>query len=273
VGTVSHFKAADASRIAKDPLIAHELRRIGAPVHALAFSRDSRWLCTTGADGSLRVWEVATQGEVLRLPGHVGGIIPRGEVSFGADSRTVLSCGSDAQAYLWSLRPLAAATDKPALDSLWTALAGEPKQAYRAIWQLSDAEGAAAFLRGKIPPVESVADERLRKLIADLDSNQFATRQAASNALTELGELAVPALLEALASEPTLEPRRRLESLIERAETRTLTAGELRIQRAIAALEMQGTAAARQVLKGLAAGAPGALPTTAAQAALRRLGR
>jgi hypothetical protein len=36
---------------------------------------------------------------------------------------------------------------------------------------------------------------------------------------------------------------------------------------------MQGTAAARQVLKELAAGALGALPTTAAQAALKRLER
>jgi RNA polymerase sigma factor (sigma-70 family) len=275
-GPVSQFKAADATRFVNDPVMGPVLLAvggIGAPVHALAFSRDGRWLCTTGADGSLRVWEVATQAEVLRLPGHVVGTPALGEVSFGADSRTVLSCGSDAQAYLWTLRPPAADTEKTSLDSLWAALADEPKQAYRAIWQLSDAEGAAAFLRGKIPPVEPVADERLEKLIGDLDSNQFAVRQAASKALAELGELAVPAMRKALAGEPTLEPRRRLEALVERVETRKLTAGELRIQRAIAALEMQGTAAARQVLKGLAAGAPGALPTTAAQAALRRLGR
>src|SRR5262249_20114514 len=140
-------------------------------------------------------------------------------------------------------------------------------------WQLSDAEGAAAFLQGKIPPVKPVADERLQKLIADLGSDQFAVRQAASRALTELGELAVPAMRKALAGNLALEPRRRLQDLVNRVETRTLTAEELRTQRAVGALEMQGTPGARQVLKGLAAGAPGALPTTAAQAALRRLER
>jgi RNA polymerase sigma factor (sigma-70 family) len=276
VGAVSHFKGADGLKALNDPVLGALLRaeREGAPVYALAFSPDGRWLCTSGADGSVRLWEVATLGEVLRLPGHVGAIGGSGRgVSFGADSRTVLTCGADAQAYLWSLRPPAAGADRPSLEALWAALAGEPKKAYRAIWQMSEAEGAAAFLRGKIPPVKPEADERMQKLIADLGSAQFAVRQAASRALTELGESAVPALRKALTGNLPLEARKRLVALVNRAETRTLTAEELRIQRAIGALEMQATAQARQVLQGLAAGAPGALPTTGAQAALKRLDR
>jgi RNA polymerase sigma factor (sigma-70 family) len=271
-GPVPQFKAVEEPRAMKDPILGalDGAKRQGAPVYALTFSRDGRWLCTTGLDGSLRLWEVATLSEVLRLPGHAVHIGGRHGVAFGADSRTVLSSGPDAQAYLWSLRPAAAPTDKSSLDALWAALADKPKKAYRAIWQLSDARGAAKFLQGKIPPVKPVADKHLDKLIADLNSDEFAVREAAGRALTDLGELAVPAMRKALASRPPLEPRLRLEALVKRVETRTLTTEELRIQRAIAALEMQGTAEAREVLKRLAAGAPGALTTTAAQSALRR---
>jgi RNA polymerase sigma factor (sigma-70 family) len=272
-GAVSQFKAFDRLKALDDPITGKFMRRereVGAAIE-LAFSPDGRWFCTTGTDGSLRLWEVATRSEVFRLPGHVAGIGGTGlGLSFGADSRTVLSSGPDAQAYLWTLRPPALPADKPSLDSLWAALAAEPKNAYRAIWQFSDARGAAAFLRGKIPPVKAPAAKRLQQLIADLDSDQFAVRQAASEVLARLGDLAVPALRKALAAKPPLEPRRRLEDLLRGVETRTLTAGELRIQRAIAALEMQGTAEARQVLKGLAAGAPGALSTREAKAALKR---
>jgi hypothetical protein len=169
-----------------DPVVGAILRaeREGTPVYALAFSPDGRWLCTSGADGSVRLWEVATWGKVLRLPGHAAGIGRGGRgISFGADSRTVLTCGEDAQAYLWSLRPPADGPQKPDLEGLWAALAGEPKAAYRAIWRLSDATGSAAFLRGKIPPARPVAEGRLQRLTADLGSETFAVRQAASEAL------------------------------------------------------------------------------------------
>jgi hypothetical protein len=275
--SVSHFKASDGLTALKDPVLFAFLlaEGEGTSVRALAFSPDGRWLCTSGQDRSVRLWEVATLGEVLRLPGHVVGIgrLGRTVVSFGADSRTVLSSGPDAQAYLWTLRPATGEADKPGLDALWEALAGEPKKAYSAIWQMSDAKDSAAFLRSKISPVKPAADERLQKLIADLGSGKFAVREVASKALDELGELAVPALRKALAGDLPLEPRRRMEAIVQRVETRTLTAGELRIQRAVGVLEMQGTAEAHQVLKGLAAGAPAALPTTEAQAALKRLER
>jgi WD40 repeat protein len=276
-GAVTQFKAVDELKALKDPVLGPFLRREregGPGVDALAFSPDGRWLCTNGLDGSVRLWEVATLGEALRLPGHIVGITGMGlGVSFGADSRTVLTCGPDAQAYLWSLRPPPAGAGKSSLDELWMALADEPKKAYRAIWQMSDAKGSAGFLRGKIPPVKPTAGERLQKLITDLDSDKFAVRDAAEKALAELGELAVPAMRKALASDLALEPRRRLLDLVNRFETRTLTAVELRIQRAVAALEMQATTEAREVLKGLSAGAPGALTTTEAQAALKRLER
>jgi hypothetical protein len=69
-----------------------------------------------------------------------------------------------------------------------------------------------------------------------------------------------------------------MEVLVKLAETQPvrtepLSAAELREERAILVLEMVGTAEARQTLQALARGAPGALRTTAAQAALKRMGQ
>jgi hypothetical protein len=240
-------------------------------IRALAFSADGQWFASAGSDAVVSIWETATGQEVLRLEGHDAEV---SHVAFSPDGRTIFSYGQDGQGYLWSLEPRPAAGARPTLNELWTDLADtDAGKAYRAIWQMSEARGSTAFLRGQITPVKPVADERLQRLIAELDSAEFAVRQAASEALGALGDLAVPAMRKALAGKPPLEVRRRLEQLVERTETRKLSAEELRIQRAIGVLQMQGTAAARQVLKTLAAGAPGALPTAAAQAALRRLGR
>ena len=85
------------------------------------------------------------------------------------------------------------------------------------------------------------------------------------------GEQAVPALRKVLASSPALETRKRIEELVEKLTSGTLTVEQLRLIRAVETLERIGTPEARQVLRTLAQGAPGALPTREAEAALNRL--
>jgi hypothetical protein len=122
--------------------------------------------------------------------------------------------------------------------------------------------------------VRPVADERIERLIADLDSDDFDTRTKASKELAELGELAVPALRKALAKGPPAEGRRRMDDLVKQWESaKAAPRGEtLRMLRAVAALERAGTPEARRVLEALAAGAPEAGLTQEAQAAAGRSG-
>lgn len=264
-----HFQAADLPKgIRNDEVI--RLRLQGDSVRGLAYSPDGRWLGTCGRDGSVRLWETATGQEVLRFDGHAGDVK---NIAFGSDSRTLLSCGEDSQAYLWSLRPPGQREPKASLESLWSALAGEPAKAYRAIWAFSEDAESAAFLRGKLTPVKPVAEKRLIQLIEELESDTFAERERATKALAELGEMAIPAMRKKLTGKPPLETRKRLEELIRRIEARTWTVEDLRTQRAIDVLERLGTAEAREVLKALAADAPGARTTTAAQTALKRWGK
>ena len=61
---------------------------------------------------------------------------------------------------------------------------------------------------------------------------------------------------KALDSSPSVEMRRRIEPILERAITGTLSADQLR-GGAMEALEKAGTPEARQLLQALAQGAPG----------------
>jgi hypothetical protein len=107
-------------------------------------------------------------------------------------------------------------------------------------------------------------------LIADLDSDTFTTREAASRALAKPGRAAGPALRAALDRKPTLELRlriRRLLRAIEREEERL----SLAYTRAIQVLEGIGTRDAQELREGLARGGAGPRAAREARAALHRL--
>ena len=67
--------------------------------------------------------------------------------------------------------------------------------------------------------------------------------------------------------------KKRIEELLDKSVDDFLTGDRLRAVRTVEALEMMNTSAARELLEGLAKGAPGALLTREAQAALARLGK
>jgi WD40 repeat protein len=241
----------------------------GYRVETLAFSADGKWLVTGGTDRAVRVWEVVTGKEVLRRDGHEGSV---SSVAFGAGGRTVFSCSGEALAYLWDLRPAPASTARPSPEALWMdLLADDGAQAYRAIWALAeDPVAAGRLLSAKVRPVPAPDRDRLVKLIAELDSKAFRVRDAALKALREVGETATPALEEALARQPSLEVRRRLQQLLDGLR-QPPTGNAIRLSRAVQALELAGTPEARAVLRVWADGARGARLTEDARAALERL--
>ncbi len=79
------------------------------------------------------------------------------------------------------------------------------------------------------------------KLLADLDSEQFAVRDTAMRELTQMGEQIEPALSRALESKPSLEVKKRIQTLL--ADLHGVPPAEtLRTLRAIRTLERIGTA-------------------------------
>jgi hypothetical protein len=111
------------------------------------------------------------------------------------------------------------------------------------------------------------------KLIAELEARSFVVREKASAELERLGELAAADLRKALAGQPSLELRRRVETLLGRLRRPPLSAEPLRQVRAVEVLERVGSAEAKRLLETLAGGAPGVRLTEEARAALKRLPR
>ena len=99
---------------------------------------------------------------------------------------------------------------------------------------------------------EQVRPERIKQLIADLDADTFATRQQAATELEQLGMLAEPALRVALARNPALEVRQRLEKLLLELERPEHSCQQLWAMRALELLERMSTAHARALLESLA---------------------
>jgi RNA polymerase sigma factor (sigma-70 family) len=231
-----------------------------------SFSPDGKWLAVAG-DRAIRVWEVATGTELRCFKGHEGLAM---RAIFGPDGRTVLSCSNDLTALLWDLRPTPGKQRKP--DELWAKLAGEPVSAYQALWTLiDDPKTCCDLLRRRMDPIKDTANAaRVRRLVAQLDSDEFQQREAASRELAAMGELIEETLRSALTKAESAEVQRRLKDLLGKLHGGP-TADDLRQRRAVHALELCGTAAARQLLRALAGGARGARLTRDARAALERL--
>lgn len=261
-----------------------EVRQIiGTPggCYRVAFSNDGRTLLTAGEDGTARLWEVATGKERMRFVGHRGPVIA---AVLSRDGRIVITGSSDTTVLLWDATGLIREGRLPKLtlppeelNACWVELAGEnAERAYRSAWKLaaSPAE-AVAFLRKHLQPALAADAKRQAKLIADLDSEQFAVRAAAAKELEKLGETASEACRKALEGELSAEARRRLQALVDNQarDAWEPSSEQLRTLRALEALELAGTPEARDLLMKLSAGAAETRLAREAKAALARLAR
>lgn len=240
-------------------------------VNAIAFSPDGRTLAWAGPrDGVVRLTEVATGKERRRLVGHRGNVQA---LAFTAAGTMLVSGGADTTCLVWDLTGPPAALNDASLAACWEDLKSEDAaRAYLAQQRLiGEPVRSASYLGQRLRPAPPGDAKRIARLLADLDSEDFARRDDAVRELTKIGELALPALRELLLRTPPLEVRRRAERLVESLES--LDAERLRTIRAVETLEYLATPQARTILRELAEGAPGPRQTQEAQAALVRLSK
>ncbi len=161
------------------------------------------------------------------------------------------------------------------LEALWNDLASaDAPKAFQAIKMLRAVPGQSVpLLQGRSQPEKPVDAEEITRLITELDNNQFATREKATRELESLEELASPALRQTLGNRPSLEVRRRIETLLEKVDRHTPSSKHLRALRTIEILEGIGTTEAREALTTLGKGAPQARLTQLATAAQERLAK
>lgn len=247
-------------------------------VLAVAFSRDGHLVACGAVDGTVRLCDVVTGKERARLGRHGGPVVC---VAISADGTRVASASDNTTLLVWDVsalrnddrRPRLADLSAETLTASWAALAGtDAEKAFAAVKVLAAAPGRSVpFLGARLAPVARVGPDALARLVGDLDSPTFARRQRATEQLERLEYAAEPALREALKAAPTLEMKRRLEHLLGSLDPRRPSGAVCRRVRSVEVLERAGTPAARELLRVLATGAPAAILTREARAAVRRL--
>src|SRR5262249_21125309 len=157
--------------------------------------------------------------------------------------------------------------------ALWKDLASaDPAPAYRAMARLLQVAGQeVAVCKAHLRPAPEVDPGTFARLLADLDSQRFAIRRRASRRLEKLGAPVRLPLQKVLQEKPSIEVRPRIELVLKQLHKAMTGSEALRTLRAVRLLEQAKTAQARKLLQTLARGAPGALLTEDAKAALERL--
>jgi WD40 repeat protein len=250
----------------------------------VVFAPDGR-SAATEEGGILRVWEVATRQErfYFRSPVVTPSLFAR-TLAYAPDGHTLAQGGKDCAVILWDVtglgekgRPKPADLSPEALRALWDELAGaDAAAAYRAMVRLeAGTRLSVPFLRERLRPIPPVDAGTLARLVHDLDSDRFATRDRATARLEKIGGAAETALRESLNGNTSLERRRRVERLLAKfaSEREIPSPDRLRQMRALESLERMDTPASRQALERLAEGAPQADLTVAARGAICRLAK
>jgi Tol biopolymer transport system component len=243
-------------------------------VSALAVSPDGRTLATacnltgTTTMGGIKLWDLDSGEELHRIWVHTKSQISA--LAFSRDGKRLASGGmQDGMILVWDVadvttrpRPKALELTDKERGELWDRLAdADAAKGRAALAKLARVGDAAAdFIAARLKDLpqsgRALADKRLEALIADLDNDDYETRERATKELAAAAAKVADVLRQRLRDgKVSPEARRRMEKVLAGVEARDQGANDRVLQwlRAAEVLERIGTPAARKVLEKIAA--------------------
>jgi WD40 repeat protein len=259
-------------------------RRVRATVRAGSqlptrpqFSPDGRFLAWTVRSEVVEVWDFRRGRMAATFRGHEGRLR---DFAFTSDGRSLVTASDDGTLLVWDVAgaaravPAAVVPSEQHLREAWDDLgSSDPVRAFAGVRVLASVPNRMVpLVRTGVKPAAPVDAAVIERLLVDLASETFATREAATTGLIAAGDAAEGKVRAYLAATPDPEGRLRAGQILAAISGPPATAVRRRELRAVEALEWAGTAGAEELLRGLAKGAPEARLTRDAAAALRRLG-
>jgi hypothetical protein len=266
-----------------DPWRRRRLFAVKNHYHGLAISADGRYVATSWGsrrfyDNTLmqdspargiHLWELASGKDVWSAAVKKA---DAGVMVMTPDGRTLIAGSRRGHVYWHDLRPEGWPPPRQWGEAdfarAWKMLGGTGK-GYTVVWDLvACGDDAVRWLRKTWKPVS--AQQRATRLVADLDSDDFAVRDRARQELEELAEEAEPVLRASLEKPASAEVKRVVRRLLTRLEG-PASPTRLRHLRVLTVLERIGTAEARRLLRELGKGPAGPYLREQARLAERRL--
>ena len=262
----------------REPLFRAERTSDNGPVQHATFSPDSKLLqslARAGMYGRVEVWEVATRGLVRALTTGYGGT---SRLCVFPDGLRAASAGAEEAITVWDLTFLsdkAAPTAAELLTALNNLAAADAAVGYPAIKVLAAAGPRGAEFLGKTLKDILANEKKIKEWIEDLGSETFRVRENASKELVAQGSRSLPMLQIAVNSDDP-EVRDRAREVMGKLNAKGLYPSatgladdQLRLFRAVQALEVIGGKDAKTVLEAIAT--TGGQPGVEAKAALARM--
>ena len=266
------------------PLTGKEFRceSVDRSLNAVACSPDGRVIAGStwhpkDKRSTIHIWERHTRKIRCTFQGHTGQVH---SLAFSPDGKILSTAGVDSLIYMWDLTGRNRVISRERLTQedlkqLWATLAQEDaKNGFVALRNLSlHPKETLAFMKTQLEKItkQNRTPEKVRQLIADLDSRKFQIRDKASEALEEAGPSVVPELKKTLEKEISLEVRVRIGRVLHAIENQQRKPDTLRQLRAIEVLENIGNDGSLKLLEELAKGTKDLALTQEARAAVRRL--
>jgi hypothetical protein len=229
------------------------------PAAQLSFSADGRTLAAVAADGmSIQIWDLTREGARYRI-NHIGGAVgSQAQSPDGKMLATTVKGGK--QLFLWKVTARQLTHQDPPLEltpqdmtAQWADLANPDGDKADAAWRKLGAtgDGAVPFVRKQIRSiaVPAVDLKTINKLVSELASDQFATRERATRELMAAGELAIIPLQRHLEKGVSAEAEKRIDGVLKKLGQPVLTIERMRVLEAIELLEQLRTAKAIVLLE------------------------